>query len=109
MSSYGTSYYYGSYGMVRGYGPLCRTLDDADSSVREDHRKQRTKGGSTDRNAVVVTPEDGMCWWADEDVEDSVNLLPVRLPSGEQACYAQEIIRAHEKLWNTPRELPGFG
>lgn len=103
------SYYYGSYGLIRGYGPLHRTLKEADNSVFEDGRKQRRNGGSTDRNAVYVTPEDGLCWWADEDNDSPSDLAPVRTPDGSQARYTQEVIRAHEQLWHAPRELPGFG
>lgn len=108
MSSRESSYYYGSYGIVRGYGPLCRTLRDADESVRADGRKQRANGGSTDRNAVVVTPDDGLCWWADEEDENTGAMIPVKAPSGEQARYEQATMRASEALWNAPKELPGF-
>lgn len=100
------AYYYGSYGLVRGYGPLCRSLKEADETVFADGRKQRLKGGSTDRNAVVVTPEDGLCWWADEEDESVADMLPVRLASGEQARYELHIIRATEELWKLPKELP---
>ncbi len=102
------SYYYGSYGMIRGYGPLCKTLKEADDSVLSDGKRQRLKGGSTDGNEVVVTPEDGLCWWIDE-VDDALHALqPVKTPSGAQARYAQEVIRASEQLWNGPKELAGF-
>lgn len=103
-----TSYYYGSYGIIRGYGPLCRTLGEADDSVREDHRRQREWGGSTDRNAVAVTPEDGLCWWVDDGEETIDDMRPVITPRGEQARYKLEVMRAHESLWAAPRELPGF-
>jgi len=102
------SYYYGSYGLVRGYGKLCRTLREADETVFEDGRQQRANGGTTDRNAVVVTPEDGLCWWADEEDESTAGMIPVRNAHGEQARYSQEAIRATERLWEAPRELPGF-
>ncbi len=108
MSIRGRGYYYGSYGLVRGYGKLCRTLREADQTVFDDAKQQRLNGGSTDRNAVVVTPEDGLCWWADEEDESTATMLPVKTTSGEQACYTQEAMRAHEKLWEAPRELPGF-
>ena len=103
-----SSYYFGSYGLIRGYGPLCRSLRDADATVREDHRKQRLKGGSTDRNAVVVTPEDGLCWWADDEDDAVSDMTPVLTPFGDQARYRDEVIRATEELWNGPNELPGF-
>lgn len=110
MSIRARGYYYGSYGIVRGYGKLCRSLKEADATVFDDGRQQRLNGGSTDRNAVVVTPEDGLCWWLDEDDVSltHANLDPVRTASGEQARYTQEAIRAHEKLWEAPKELPGF-
>ena len=109
MSSRGSSYYYGSYGIVRGYGPLCSSLREADRTVREDGARQRLKGGSSDRNAVAVTPEDGLCWWVDEESDALDDLVPVKTASGAQAQYAQEVIRAHETLWKAPKELPGFG
>ncbi len=108
MSIRGRGYYYGSYGIVRGYGKLCRSLKEADATVFDDGRQQRLNGGATDRNAVVVTPEDGLCWWADEEDESTATMLPVKTASGEQARYTQEAMRAHEKLWEAPRELPGF-
>lgn len=104
----GRGYYYGSYGLVRGYGKLCRTLKEADQTVFDDGRLQRLNGGSTDRNAVVVTPEDGLCWWADEEDDSTATMLPVKTSNGAQAGYTQEAMRAHEKLWEAPRELPGF-
>lgn len=109
MSSYASRYYYGSYGIVRGYGPLCRTLKEADYSIRRDGKEQRANGGITDRNAIVVTPEDGLCWWADEEDEATGAMVPVMTPHGTQARYMLETIRAHETLWNAPKELPGFG
>jgi hypothetical protein len=109
MSSRGSSYYYGSYGIVRGYGPLCQSLREADRTVQDDGRRQRLKGGSTDRNAVVVTPEDGLCWWADDEDDAIDDMLPVRTAAGVQAQYAQEVIRAYELLWSAPKELPGLG
>lgn len=104
----GSACYFGSYGLIRGYGPLCRTLEEADESVSADWRKQREKGGSTDRNAVAVSPEDGLCWWANDGDESTADMTPVRTTTGAQARYSMEVIRAHEKLWETPRELPGF-
>ena len=108
MSSHARGYYYGSYGIVRGYGKLCRTLKEADDSVFDDGRLQRRNGGSTDRNAVAVTPDDGLCWWTDEEGEPTATMPPVKTPGGEQARYSQETIRAHERLWEAPKELPGF-
>lgn len=95
------SYYYGSYGLVRGYGPLCTTLREADDSVFADSRKQRTNGGSTDRNVVLVSPETGLCWWWEEGDYEEEDLVPVRMPNGEQASYSLN------KLG--PTEMAGFG
>ena len=99
MSSHARGYYYGSYGIVRGYGKLCLTLREADETVFDDGRKQRLNGGSSDRNAVAVTPDDGLCWWTDEEGESTATMPPVKTASGEQARYSREAIRAHEKLW----------
>lgn len=109
MSSRESSYYYGSYGIVRGYGPLCRTLKEADESVATDDKRQRQKGGITDRNSVIVTPEDGLCWWADEEEDTAAALAPIMTPYGAQARYATEILQAYEVLWSAPKELAGFG
>lgn len=109
MSSRARGYYYGSYGIVRGYGKLCRTLKEADESVFDDGRLQRANGGCSDRNAVAVTPDDGLCWWTDEEGESLATMPPVRTSRGEQARYSQETIRACERLWEGPTELPGFG
>ena len=107
--SRGGSYYYGSYGLVRGYGPLVRSLKEADESVLEDSRRQRRHGGITDRVVVLVSPGTGKCWWAEDEEDQTSRLDPVLTASGSQAQYAQEVMRAHEALWNAPRELPGFG
>ena len=91
--------YYGSFGIVRGYGKLCRSLAEADETVFADGRLQRVHGGSTDRNAVAVTP-DGLCWWTDEEGESTATMPPVKTATGEQARYSQDTIRAHEKSWD---------
>ncbi len=104
-----SGYYYGSYGLVRGYGPLCRTLREADSSVYDDGRAQRKNGGSTDRVVVLVTPDSGQCWWAEDEEDSDSRMDPVLNTSGEQARYEAEVIRATEELWLCPKELPGFG
>lgn len=108
MSSRGRGYYYGSYGIVRGYGKLCRTLKEATATIHDDWRQQRANGGSTDRVEVVVTPETGLCWRALEDDESLSSMEPVKTASGEQARYTQEAIRATERLWEAPKELPGW-
>jgi hypothetical protein len=100
-------YYFGSYGLIRGYGPLCRTLKEADATVHADGRRQRLKGGASDRNAVAVSSSTGLCWWTDDDDTDG-NMEPVKTASGEQARYSEEVIRASERLWECPKELPGF-
>lgn len=105
----GKHYYFGSYGLIRGYGPLFRTLNEADKSVRDDGKAQRANGGTTDRNAVAVCVVTGLCWWVDEEEFPEVEKLPVRIPSGEQAKYSFETIRRHEQLWLTPTEMAGFG
>lgn len=104
----GEGYYYGSYGLVRGYGPLYKTLAEADRSVREDGKVQRAHGGSTDRNAVAVDRKTGLCWWVDEEDPGEPDLLPVKTATGEQARYTIEAIRGYEWLWGTPQELAGF-
>lgn len=108
----GQQYYFGSYGLVRGYGPLFRTLEEADFSVREDSKAQRKNGGSTDRNAVMVSRFTGLCWWADEydpRVEVLENsLLPVRTADSQQARYPLETIKGYEEVWGGPPELAGF-
>lgn len=102
-------YYYGSYGMVRGYGPLCRNLREADSSVSGDNVTQRKNGGCTDRVVVLVSPNDGLCWWAEDEEDQGSRLAPLLTANGEQARYEAEVIRATEELWLAPKELPGFG
>jgi hypothetical protein len=102
-------YYYGSYGIVRGYGTLFRTLREADESVFEDGRIQRKNGGSTDRNAVLVSRETGLCWWAEEDETDETDLVPVRTADRVQASYPLDLIRKCEALWRGPIEIAGFG
>lgn len=101
-------YYYGSYGLVRGYGPLCRTLREADASVRDDSRRERHNGGSSDRVVVFVSQDTGLCWWAEDDEDPDTRLEPVLTNYGTQACYAPEVIRATERIWDCPKELPGF-
>jgi hypothetical protein len=105
----GSGYYYGSYGLVRGYGPLCRTLKEADATVIDDSRAQRKNGGSCDRVVVLVSPNDGLCWWAEDDEDQGSRLDPVWTPGGVQARYEASVIAAHEELWLCPKELPGFG
>jgi hypothetical protein len=102
-------YYFGSYGLVRGYGPLYRTIQEADQSVFADGREQRRHGGSTDRNAVAVSTNTGLCWWVDEEDPRYGELLPVKTPSGAQAAYPLEVIQRYEGLWGGPAEIAGFG
>jgi hypothetical protein len=92
------SYCFGSYGVIRGYGELCRTYREADASVIADGKTQRQNGGTTDRNPVVVTA-DGRCWWLDAEVDSGTeaaidsreigedDLVPAKTPSGQQARY----------------------
>lgn len=101
-------YYFGSYGMIRGYGPLYRSLQEADASVFTDAAEQRKKhGGSTDRNAVCVDRENGLCWWLNESDEQSDRR--VLTASGVQASYTLEAIRKQESLWGTVVEQCGLG
>lgn len=98
MHNHARGYYFGSYGIVRGYGPLCRSLDEADRSVFRDAAEQRKRGGSTDRNAVAVSRDDGTCWWVDDgDDIDPRHLTPVRMASGKQAQYAQSALEEMEE------------
>lgn len=109
MFNRGSGYYYGSYGLVRGYGPLCRSLKDADASIYADSKRQRQENrGSSDRVVVLVSPDTGQCWWAEDEEDEGSRLDPVLTPSGEQARYAEEVIRATERLWDSPKELAGF-
>lgn len=104
------TYYYGSYGLVRGYGPLTTSIRMADWTVRDDDKRQRLTGGSSDRYAVVVDPQTGLCWRldGDEDDFDSRHLEPVRTTSGVQASYPGETIRLFERARFGPSELAGF-
>jgi hypothetical protein len=99
-------YYYGSFGLVRGYGALYRTLKEADDSVLDDGRQQRRNGGTTDRNAVAVSRESGQCWWLDHDEFPDLD-MPVRTAKGEQAAYAMEAVRQYEGLWTVSEDLAG--
>ena len=90
------SYCFGSYGVIRGYGELCKTYKEADASVIADGKTQRQNGGSTDRNTVVVSA-DGRCWWLDAEADTETasaiggigedDLVPAKTPSGQQARY----------------------
>ncbi len=99
--SYQDRYYFGSYGVIRGYGPLCRTMKEADDTVRDDHRRHRNNGGTTDRSIVAVSPKTGLCWWWDEDSAAIDDMAPVKTPIGEQARYSLDIIHGYEGLWGT--------
>lgn len=105
----GSGYYYGSYGLVRGYGPLCRTIREADDSIFADGKKQRQENrGSSDRVVVLVSPDTGQCWWAEDEEDPGSRLDPVLTPNGDQARYADEVIKATELLWYGPQEVAGF-
>lgn len=112
MFNRGKQYYFGSYGLVRGYGPLYRTITEADESVYKDGREQRGNGGSSDRNVVLVSRVTGLCWWMDEHDgrQDELEqyLPPVRTAEGSQAGYPLEVIRNYEALWGGPTEAAGF-
>lgn len=90
-------YYFGSYGIIRGFGPLFRTIEEADRSVFKDASDQRKRGGSSDRNAVAVRASDGTCWWTDDgdDIREN-ELKPVRMADGSQATYAKIAVSAME-------------
>ena len=102
-------YYFGSYGLIRGYGPLCRTMGDADASIFADRRKGQENGGSTDRCVVAVSRDDGLCWWVGEDIDREWEMAPVLTVHSGQARYSLELIARYEGLWGTPQELAGFG
>lgn len=103
-------YCFGSFGLIRGYGALFKSYQEADASVFADARQQRKKGGSSDRNAVVVSMETGLCFWLDGDEDDirEEDLIPVRTADRAQARYSMDEIRRCEALWNGPREVAGF-
>jgi hypothetical protein len=101
-------YYYGSYGMIRGYGPLRGSVLEADETVSADRRQQsRRRGGSTDRNAVAVDSVTGLCWWLEPD--DQPGNSPVLTPTGEQARYERETVRQFEATLIGPEDMAGFG
>ncbi len=109
MQSYRKQYYFGSYGLIRGYGPLCRTSQDADASVVEDQRIQQANGGATDRNTVAVSRDTGLCWWfVDDDIRET-ELVPMRTATGAQVRYSMDTIRGYEGLWGSLNEMAGFG
>lgn len=109
MASRLQRYYYGSYGLLRGYGPLHRNMRDAEESVYADHRAQRAEGSSSDRHLVLVTRVTGLCWWLDDVEINEDDLMPVRDLDGKQAQYELDAIRHQEGLWGTPEEQAGFG
>lgn len=104
----GREHYFGSYGIVRGYGPLCKSLGDADESVYDDNRIQRRIGGVSDRNVVLVNRSSGLCWWWEEGDALEADLVPVRTPDGRQAVYDHDVIDNCEALWSGPSEMAGF-
>lgn len=108
------SYYFGSFGLVRGRGPMYRTIAEADACVRRDARNERANGGTSDRNVVLVSRLTGLCWWADEsEASEPMEkyLIPVRNPDSSQARYPLEVVHQYETLWrtSTPEELAGLG
>lgn len=107
MQSRGYQYYYGSYGLIRGYGPLCRNMRDAEESVYADARRMRDSRGTTDRHAVLVSRVTGLCWWFDEP--DNTDLSPVRDIEGKQAQYELAEIRRYEDLWGNIEDQAGLG
>ncbi len=64
---------YGSYGSVRGYGPLRGTREEAESDVRSDGEGCQQQGGYSDR-AVVVVDSEGCCYYPGEDGGDDGEL-----------------------------------
>lgn len=85
MSQIPTIIAYGTYGSVRGYGPLYATRAEAETSLRSD-RIACTRGagrGYSDR-IVVGVDEDGACWRLDEDGEP-LNWVPG--PGGHRAAH----------------------
>ena len=108
MHSHDDEHYYGSYGLVRGYGTLYRTFGEADDSVYDDNRLQRRNGGCSDRSVVIVSPDTGLCWWWEEGPYRESDLAPVRDANGVQARYSTETIRLMEDLWEGPTEIAGF-
>lgn len=102
-------YYYGSYGLLRGYGPLTRNMRDADEAVYADVREQRGKGTNSDRCVVLVSRVTGLCWWID-DVEIVIgDLMPVRDVNGVQAQYPLKTIRDAESVWGRVEDQAGLG
>ena len=85
--------------MIRGYGPLCRNIKDADESVYADIRSQRERGGNSDRCVALVSSTDGLCWWIDdiEIIEEA--LVAMRTWDGHQAQYKVDDIKRYAELW----------
>lgn len=109
MSSRAPRYYFGSYGLIRGYGPLCRAIRDADESVYADARKEREKGGNSDRCVCLVSRETGLCWWIDDIEIHDPDLMPMRMLDGKQAQYERSDILRYEALWGEVDDQAGLG
>lgn len=59
---------WGTYGSVRGYGPLRRRRHEALSDLLADQDGCKAERGYSDRNLVAVDAE-GFCWALDFDAE----------------------------------------
>lgn len=108
MQSRTRRYYFGSYGVVRGYGPLLRSLREADDSIQDDDRRQRQQGGCSDRHVVIVSADTGQCWHFDEGETVVERSRPVMTPAGKQAVYLPQVVKVCEQSWLEPREIAGF-
>lgn len=102
-------YYYGSYGLLRGYGPLRRNLQDAQEAVYADSRAERLAGRISDRNVVLVSRVTGLCWWMDDVEIIASELDPVRTVDGTQAQYSLADVRAMESCCGHVNEQAGLG
>jgi len=73
---------YGTYGSVRGYGPLRATQSEAERDLDDDITGCRGQGGYSDREVVAVDA-DGCCW---EDDDGEIGAW-VAGPGGHRAAH----------------------
>jgi hypothetical protein len=77
---------WGTYGSVRGYGPLRATREQAEGDLRADVSGCHRQHGYSDRQVVAVDA-DGVCWAVDYDGDAPIVLHWVRGPGGGRAAH----------------------